>query len=58
MPILIYNMIILISVIYAFAFGFIETIIRQLDIYLFGNELIYPYTTGQQFLLTMLWKIE
>lgn len=47
--------IISISFIYAIVFGLIETITRQIDIYLFESTLIYSYTTIQQFILTLLW---
>ncbi len=47
--------IISIAIIYAIGFGIIETITRQIDIYLFDITPIYSYTTFPQFLLTLTW---
>jgi hypothetical protein len=44
-----------IPIIYAIGFGVIETITRQIDIYVFNVQPIHSYTTFPQFILTMIW---
>jgi hypothetical protein len=44
-----------IAIIYAFGFGIIETITRQIDIHVFNMRPIHSYTTFPQFLLTLTW---
>ena len=48
--------IIKISLIYSIGFGIIETIMRQLDIFLFNKSNIeHQYTTPHQFIISLLW---